>query len=187
MPLMREFGGLERKRLGDGVTPLEFRRRLDLKGQIGQNFGKSRQAGLSAMGGDGEKARPTVPLVEYKTRDHLIESVISNAQPAGLFVPTLFAAEIGKAFLVRISIEQEGQAGDVPSIVVTSTTQGAHTLSTMSRGMSLKFCGRTGPRAAGSRRFSPRCSTQNWACPANATRRFPHSSECGRGSDTLAP
>ena len=172
------------------MTPLEFQRCFDLKGQkgqIGQNFAKSRQAGLSAMGGDGEKARPTVLLVEYKTRDHLIESVISNAQPAGLFVPTLFAAEIGKAFLVRISIEQEGQAGDVPSIVVTSTTQGAHTLSTMSRGMSLKFCGRTGPRAAGSRRFSPRCSTQNWACPANATRRFPHSSECGRGSDTLAP
>jgi Tfp pilus assembly protein PilZ len=187
MPLMGEFAGLERKRLGDGVTPFEFRRRLDLKGQIGQNFAKSRQAGLSAMGGDGEKARPMVLLVEYKTRDHLIESVISNVQPAGLFVPTPFAAEIGKAFLVRISIEQEGQAADVTSIVVTSTTQGADTLSTMSRGMSLKFCGRTGPRAAGSQRFSPRCSTQNWACPANATRRFPHSSECGRGSDTLAP
>lgn len=31
------------------MTPLEFQRWLDLKGQIGQNFAKSTQAGLSAM------------------------------------------------------------------------------------------------------------------------------------------
>ena len=131
MLLIRKFGGLERKRPGNGATPLEFQRCFDLKGQKGQNFGKSRQAGLYAMGGDGEKARPTGLLVEYKTRDHLIESIVSNIQPAGLFVPTPFAAEIGKAFLVRISIEQAGEAADVTSIVVTSITQGAHTLSSV--------------------------------------------------------
>lgn len=119
MPLIKEFGGLERKRLGKGVTPLEFRRWFDLKSQMGQNFGKSRQAGLSAMGGDGEKARRTGLLVGYKTRDHLIESVVSNIEPAGLCVSTPFAAEIAKSFLVRISIEQEGEAADVTSIVVS--------------------------------------------------------------------
>ena len=36
MPLMREFGGLERMRLGAGVTPLEYQRWLDLKSKIGQ-------------------------------------------------------------------------------------------------------------------------------------------------------
>ncbi|MDC1295167.1 hypothetical protein N8077_02380 [Myxococcota bacterium] len=85
------------------MTALEFQRCFDLKGrkgQIGQNFAKSRQAGLSAMGGEGEKARPTGPLVEYKTRDHLIESIVSNIQPAGLFVSTPFAAKIAKSFLV---------------------------------------------------------------------------------------
>jgi hypothetical protein len=43
--LIREFGGLERKRLCDGVMPLEFQRWLDLTGQISQNFAKLRQAG----------------------------------------------------------------------------------------------------------------------------------------------
>ena len=93
MPLMREFGGLERKRLGDGVCPP---RRIPAlarpEGPFGQNFAKSRHAGLSAMGGDGEKTRPTRMLVEYQTRDHLTESIASNVQPAGFFGPTPFAA-----------------------------------------------------------------------------------------------
>ena len=52
MPLMREFGGLERKRLGAGVTPLEYQRWLDLKGQIGKNFAK----GLAYLKGKVEGA-----------------------------------------------------------------------------------------------------------------------------------
>ena len=139
MPLMREFGGLERKRLGAGVTPLEFQRWLDLKGQIGRSFEKSRKAGLSAMGGDAGPARPTRLVVDYKSRDHLIESIVSNIQPAGFFVATPFAAEVGVEFLVRVTLTEEGYEADVPAIVATSITQGAHTLSTMSMGMSLKI------------------------------------------------
>lgn len=139
MPLMREFGGLERKRLGAGVTPLEFQRWLDLKGQIGRSFEKSRKAGLSAIGGDPGSARPTRLLIEYKSREHLIESLVANIQPAGLFVATPFAADVGVEFVVRITLAEEGETADVPAVVVTSITQGAHTLSTMSMGMSLKI------------------------------------------------
>ncbi len=139
MPLMREFGGLERKRLGAGVTPLEYQRWLDLKGRIGQSFAKSRQAGLQAMGGRDGKEHPTRLLVEYRNREHLLESIVSNIQPAGFFVPTPFAAEIGATFLMRVALEEEGEVADVPAVVVTSITQGAHTLSTMSMGMSVKI------------------------------------------------
>lgn len=138
MPLMREFGGLERQRLGDGVTPLEYQRWLDLKSQIGRAFARSREAGLSAIGGEDANARPTRLLVAYRSREALLESLIDNIQPVGFFVPTPFAALVGTRFLVRISLEAEGETGDVPAVVVTSVAQGSLTLSTMSMGMGLK-------------------------------------------------
>ncbi len=139
MPLMREFGSLERERLGAGVTPLEYQRWLDLKGQIGRSFVKSREAGLQAIGGREGKERPTRLRVEYRNREHLLESVVPNLQPAGFFVATPFAAEVGVTFLMRVSLEEEGEVADVPVVVATSIAQGAHTLSTMSMGMSVKI------------------------------------------------
>ena len=139
MPLMREFGGLERKRLSAGVTPLEYQRWLDLKGQIGKQFAKSREAGIQAMGGKQDGERPSRLLISYRSRDRLLEAVVSNIQPAGFFIPTPFAAEVGETFLIRISLEEEGEVADVPAVVVTSISQGAHTLSTMSMGMSVKI------------------------------------------------
>ncbi len=149
MPLMREFGALERKRLGEGVTPLEYQRWLDLKSRIGQRFAKSREAGLSALGGEPGRARPSRLLVPYRSRDHLIDSIVPNVRPAGFFVPTPFAAEVGTEFVVRITLEQEGDCADVPPVVVTSITQGAHTLSTMSMGMGLKILKPARGQAAG--------------------------------------
>ena len=149
MPLMREFGGLERKRLGPGVTPLEFQRWLDLKGQIGKTFSKSRADGLSAMGGAAARERPTRLLIEYKHREHLIESIISNIQPAGFFIATPFAADVGSHFLLRVSLVREGETADIPAAVVTSISQGAHTLSTMSMGMSVKILKPTRAQGAG--------------------------------------
>ena len=149
MPLMREFGSLERKRLGAGVTPLEYQRWLDLKGKIGKSFAKSRQAGLRAMGGEDSRERPTRLVVEYRNREHLLDSVVSNIQPAGFFVPTPFAAEVGAHFLMRLSLEEEGEVADLPVVVVTSISQGAHTLSTMSMGMSVKIGKPTRAQGAG--------------------------------------
>ncbi|MEM9177425.1 MAG: hypothetical protein AAGC67_19595 [Myxococcota bacterium] len=149
MPLIREFGGLERKRLGAGVTPLEYQRWLDLKGQIGKTFAKSREAGLKAIGGGEGKERPTRLVVGYRNREHLLDSIVSNLQPAGFFVPTPFAAEVGATFLMRLSLGEEGETADVPVVVATSITQGAHTLSTMSMGMSVKILRPTPAQGAG--------------------------------------
>ena len=149
MPLMRAFGGLERKRLGSGVTPLEYQRWLDLKGKIGSPFAKSRADGISAMGGAADRSRLTRLLIEYKSRDHLIESIVSNIQPAGFFIATPFAADVGNHFLVRVTLEEEGETADIPSTVVASITQGAHTLSTMSMGMSVKILKPTRAHGAG--------------------------------------
>ena len=139
MPLMREFGSLERQRLGAGVTPLEYQRWLDLKGRIGQAFARSREAGLAAMGPGAARERPTRLLVGYWNRKELIEALVDNVQPIGLFVPTPFAARTGTSFLLQLSLEVEGERAELPAKVVTSITQGAHTLSTMSMGMALKL------------------------------------------------
>lgn len=51
MPRMREFGSLVRKRVGLGVAPLEYRRHLDLKRQIGLKFWETHASGNSAAVG----------------------------------------------------------------------------------------------------------------------------------------
>jgi Tfp pilus assembly protein PilZ len=101
------------------------------------------------MGGAADRSRPTRLLVEYKSRDHLIESIISNIQPAGFFIATPFAADVGSHFLMRVSLVQEGETADIPASVVTSITQGAHTLSAMSMGMSVKILKPTPAQGAG--------------------------------------
>jgi Tfp pilus assembly protein PilZ len=149
MPLMREFGGLERQRLGAGVSPLEFQRWLDLKGQIGKTFAQSRADGLSATGGYNGRSRPTRLIVAYRSRNVLIDSIVPNIKPAGFFVPTPFAAGVGTNLIVRVSLDKEGESADIPVTVVTSITQGAHTLSTQSMGMSVKVLKPTRGQAAG--------------------------------------
>lgn len=139
MPLMREFGALERQRLGPGVTPLEYQRWLDLKSQIDRSFAKSRAAGLQAVGQGGQGERRTRLRIAYRSREALIDSIVPNIQPAGFFVPTPFAADVGERFDVALDLEQEGESAEFPASVVTSVVEGAHTLSTMSMGMSLKI------------------------------------------------
>ena len=154
MPLMREFGGLERQRLGAGVSPLEFQRWLDLKSQIGKKFARSRADGLSATGSVDGKTRPTILSISYHSREALVDSIVPNIRPAGFFVPTPFAATVGTVFILRVSLEKAGESADIPATVVTSITQGAHTLSTGSMGMSVKILKPTpGQTAAISRVF----------------------------------
>jgi len=139
MPLMREFGGLERKRVAGGVTPLEYQRCLDLKGQIGRCFDALSEAGRCASSDTRIGERITRLAISFKRREALLDSIVENIQPAGFFVRTPFAAAVGTRFLVRLSLEAEGEAGEFPCVVVTSLTQGAHTLSTASMGMGLKI------------------------------------------------
>jgi hypothetical protein len=134
MPLMREFGDLARKRVG--VTPLEYQRYLDLRIRIGRRF--SDKGEILEQGGNRRANRPSL-AVPFINRAALISSIIENIKPAGFLVNTPFAAEIGTRFLVKVSLDQEGESADFPTVVVTSITQGALTLSTTSMGMSLKI------------------------------------------------
>lgn len=153
MPLMREFGTLERQRLHAGVTPLEYQRWLDLKGKIGKSFAKTRRAGLERAGGESSNesagARLTRLVLEYRSRDELLDSVVDHIRPVGLFVPTPFAAEVGTNFLARVTLELEGDSADLPVCVVTSISEGAQTLSTMSMGMGVKLLKPNRAQAAG--------------------------------------
>lgn len=139
MPLMREFGSLARKRVGSGVTPLEYQRYLDLKRQIGQKFSKTRANGMPVAAGAERKLGRTRLVVAYATRESLLESIIENIPPVGLLVPTPFAADVGTRFLLRISLDREGECAECPAVVVTSLSQEAHTLPTSGLGMGLKI------------------------------------------------
>lgn len=139
MPLMREFGSLAHNRIGLGVTPIEYQRYLNLKEQIGQIFLKTSESGITAAERREMRSGRTRLVVSYAPRKALVESVIENIQPAGLLVPTPFAAEVGTRFLLRISLDREGEFAELPVIVVTSIAPGAHTLTTTNMGMSVKM------------------------------------------------
>lgn len=149
MPLMREFGTLERQRLHTGVTPLEYQRWLDLKGKIGTSFSRTRRADLDRTGSEETKARLTRLVLEYRSREELVDSIVDHIRPVGLFVPTPFAAEVGTNFLARVTLELEGDSADLPVCVVTSICEGAQTLSTMSMGMGVKLLEPTRAQAPG--------------------------------------
>lgn len=139
MPLMREFGELARKRVGVGVTPLEYQRYLDLRGRIGKCF--TDKGSIQSQGGKRRAGQSNLTrlAVSYPNRAALVSCIIDNIKPAGIMVCTPFAADVGTHFLLRISLEHEEEAAEFPAVVVTSMTQGAPTLSTTSMGMSLKI------------------------------------------------
>ena len=139
MPLMREFGDLARRRVGVGVTPLEYQRYLDLKSRIGRRF--SDKGAIRPHGGNRRAPSSSLTrlVVSYANRDALLSSIVDNINPVGLLVTTPFAAEVGTRFLIKVSLEREGEAAEFPAVVVTSITRGALTLSTSNFGMSLKI------------------------------------------------
>ncbi len=99
-------------------------------------------AGSGSWGGETEKETKsslTRLVVSYPSRLALIDSIIENIQPAGILVSTPFAAVVGTRFLLRISLEHEGESAEFPAIVVTSIAHGFHTLATTDMGMSLKI------------------------------------------------
>ncbi len=111
---MREFGDLARKRVGVGVTPLQYQRYLDLRSRMGRRF--SDKGEIREQGGNRRAKPPSVTrlVVPYINRAALISSIIENIKPAGFLVNTPFAAEIGTCFLVKVSLDQEGESADFP-------------------------------------------------------------------------
>jgi hypothetical protein len=139
IPLLREFGNLERQRVGAGVTPLEYQRWLDLKTQMGRNFatGGSGSCARRSLRGAGD--RPTRLRIAFKSRQALLDAIVENILPAGIFVPTPFAAATNTRFVACLELEDEQAKAEAPCRVVTSFVEDAHTLPSVEMGMGLKL------------------------------------------------
>ncbi len=141
MPLLRELRTLALKSAGEGVSPFEYQRLVDLKRRIGRRLSDRDEAEPEAADESGRRGKSgrTRLLVSYENREALTSSIVDNIKPAGFLVHTPFAAALGTHFMVRISLESESESAEFPVVVVTSISEGALALSTETMGMCLKF------------------------------------------------
>ena len=132
LPLFREYMGLEKRRGSQGVTPLEFRRWVDLKRTLGKHFqrGPEREQRQSVR-------VETRMRVEFKSAEHFRDATIQNLSRGGVFVATPFAAEVGTELILRIHIQATGEDLEVPGIVVSNNIGGDQ--STSRFGMGVRF------------------------------------------------
>lgn len=135
LPLVREFGALEKKRVGLGMTPLEYQRWRDVKKTLEDRFpqgdapeGYDRRVGLRV---------PTHIRVQFETRDELRDAIISNVSHHGLFISTPFGLEVGSEFIVHIDVGGVDGAIAVPCEVVSNNL--GEDLSSLRLGMGVKF------------------------------------------------
>ncbi len=135
LPLVREFGALEKKRVGLGMTPLEYQRWLDLKKVLEDRFpqgdgpeGRNRRLGIRI---------PTRIRVQFETRNELRGAVISNVSQRGLFISTPFGLDVGTEFIVRLGVSEVDGVIEVPCVVVSNNV--GEDLSSLRMGMGVKF------------------------------------------------
>ena len=133
--LLHEYRALEKKRVGAGVTPLEYQRWLDLRTQIekalsqtGRPPGRERRRSPRA---------PTRLLVQMRGRRHLRDAILTNVSHGGVFIATPFAAEIGTRLTLCLRIVETDEAIEVPCEVVSNNVDGG--FSTRRLGMGVRF------------------------------------------------
>jgi uncharacterized protein (TIGR02266 family) len=135
LPLLREYGLLDRKRRGDGVTPVEYHRWHELNETLGRHIPQGKPPG-------GRERRqhlrvPTRMLVQFKTRDQLQEAMITNVSQGGLFINTPFSPNVGTKFTLCLRVDATREAVDVPCQVVSANV--GDDFSTRDFGMGVKF------------------------------------------------
>ncbi len=126
--LLREYVGLNRRRVAEGITPLEYQRWLDLGEQLARSFPNHPR-----LGPRGETRIRT----KYRTRCELRESIMSNVRPIGLFVNTPFAADAGTEFELVVHLEESGEIWHGRVVVVSNNVGPGFT--TASLGMGVRF------------------------------------------------
>lgn len=137
LPLLREYGALERKRVREGVTPLEYQRWQDLEKQLANQI--FQEAGPEGVERRRHLRVPTRMLVQYRTRDHLRDAIVSNISKAGLFINSPFSPEVGTTFMLVIQVDTTGESVEVPCEVVSTNL--ADNLTSQQLGMGVKFVG----------------------------------------------
>jgi uncharacterized protein (TIGR02266 family) len=135
LPLLREFGLLDRKRSADGVTPLEYQRWRDLKKTLANSIPQ-----VAAPSGRDRRQHVRVPtriLIDFRSSDELREAVISNISHGGLFINTPFAPDIGQEFMLCLRVGESTEVLDVPCEVISNNVGNGFTTDTL--GMGVKF------------------------------------------------
>jgi len=137
LPLLREYGALERKRVREGVTPVEYQRWRDLEEKLSKQI--FQDAGPQAVERRRHLRVPTRMLVQYRSHDQLKDAIISNVSKGGLFISTPYPPEIGTTFVLIIRVDTSGETVEVPCEVV-SVNPGSSTRPHQ-QGMGVKFIG----------------------------------------------
>ena len=112
----REYVHLDRKRMGDGLTPQEIQRWLTLKRHLAARF-----SGRSSDPATDTRVSVRVPTnmpLSFEDEGQLRRSLMTNLSRGGLFVATEHLVEIGTRILLRIRIERDGTTLTVPAEVV---------------------------------------------------------------------
>jgi Tfp pilus assembly protein PilZ len=134
LPLLREFSELERRRIQQGVTPVEYQRWLDLSALLQKHVNRSAPEG----GAQRRHIRvPTRMLVEFRSRDALRQAIISSISRGGLYIDTPAVHGVGEIFTLCIRVSATGERVDVPCEVVSSDVDSG--MASGASGMGVKF------------------------------------------------
>ena len=141
LPLLREYGSLERKRVREGVTPLEYQRWRDLEQKLESQI--FQEAGDNARERRRHVRVPTKMLVQYRTHANLKEAIIRNVSKGGMFINTPRPPAIGTTFVLIIQVDGTGESVEVPCEVASNNLirDGGGKLKSEQLGMGVKFIG----------------------------------------------
>jgi uncharacterized protein (TIGR02266 family) len=131
----REFMRLERKRIGDGLSPAELRRWMLLKRSLSQKF----SPGLSDASADRRDSVrvPTRLAVTFRDLGEVRNSLMTNLNRGGVFIATDEPSDLGTRLELHLHVEETGKEIVVP-VEVISQDVGPDLLSDR-RGMGLRF------------------------------------------------
>jgi uncharacterized protein (TIGR02266 family) len=133
--LFRQFIHLERKREGEGLSPLELQRWTALKRMLGKEF----SPGLSDQRADQRTSVriPTRLAVTFRDLGELQRCLMTNLSRGGVFVATERPAEIGTRLELQIHVEETDAWIEAPAEVVTCDVGPG--FASDERGMGLRF------------------------------------------------
>jgi uncharacterized protein (TIGR02266 family) len=135
LPLVREFGALEKRRGTQGVTPREYRRYIELRRKLARHVDEPSRP----VGAENRKYLrvPTRLLIEYRAANQLKDAIIHNVSQGGLFISTAEPLAVGAKFTLCLAIGDIDWRIEVPCEVVTNNV--ANEFSTDRLGMGIKF------------------------------------------------
>jgi Tfp pilus assembly protein PilZ len=132
LPLLRELKSLERRRSGEGLTPLEYQRFLDLRQRL------VAKAPPGTLGDDPEKRRATRLVVEFRDPLSLNRARIHNLNRGGIFVGTPFPPDLGTQLELRLRVRSTGDELLLPCEVVTNHVGDGFATQDLGMGLQLK-------------------------------------------------